>query len=359
MSSIRVRHASGVRSACAAALLSFLAACGGGGGGGGGADPIVVPDGARQESASSNSDVNEGDLDVHGDLANALVSLVASAGGSPAEGTLSPQQSGKRATALGARKTGGAPAVARLLRSVVQDLYSHPVAKAQAAKSTALALVRRDHNCANTGTWSTTTDDFDEDGLPSPGDSVSVLFDNCRVDSLALPADGGFTFIIDAVDLDNGDNIVGLVVEGTYENLSIGSAATLDGAFTAWQTLDRQGVERYRFSYANMRETLLNDTTVYNVDIDGVFESSTNIYAIDGAITLGNRTYKIVQSSDEFRADRAALPSRGSIYLEDAFGNALGMAASANERLDFSFIPADLNQPVVPWSGLSWSDFGI
>lgn len=343
-----------LRAAGAAALVFGLSACGGGGGGD---DPIVVPEGVRSESASPGSDVNSRNFD---DLAEPLVRLVGSAGGSPAEGTLALAKAGRDAAALGDSKTlrsaqqaAGAPAVARLLRSVVQEPYPAPAAKVQA-----LALTRVSHDCANGGRWESLTDDADDDGLPSPGDSIGVSFDDCRVDALALPADGGFQFTIDAVDLDRSLRIVGLVVQGRFDDLEIGNAASLDGDFTAWQTLEGNGVERYRFSYDEVRATAFGETTVYDVDIDGVFDGPINSYAIDGALGVGGQAYRIRQGRT-FQADSAPVPDRGTIFMMDARGDTLTMVAGTGERLDFDFTPAGAAQPTAEWLDLRWSDFGI
>ena len=216
------------------------------------------------------------------------------------------------------------------------------------------------HLCINSGgKWTSTVDDSDNDGFPSRGDRISVEFDDCQVDSLALPTDGGFTFVIDDVDFDSGDNIIGLVVEGRYDELTVGSAASLDGAFVAWQTLDDAGIETYRFSYDDVQATTPDGSAIYNVDIEGEFAGSVNTYAIDGAITLGNQTFQIIQGPTWFRANQSAIPSRGLIYLQDFEGDRLSMEASSNERLDFGFIPAGSTQPTFVLLDQRWSDFGI
>lgn len=349
------------RLGCAALSAAALAACGGGGGGhhhGNGS--IVVPSGARVEAASRNSDVSPDNFDT---LAGPMARLVASSGGSPAEGSLKTDRNAAATAARAARPTVTFAAVSQLLRHVAADLKPASASASSAGRAQTQAVSNRTFSCDGGGSLTMSTDDVDNDGGPSPGDTVTATFTDCQLDATALPAGGRFTFTIDDIDFNGRGDVAGLIVEGVFDGLSVGDAVTLDGAFTAWQTIGSGAVENYRFSYGDVRAVSLGETTTYNVDVEGVFDPDVagvpvDTFAIDGAISLRGQTFKIVQGADWFSASGSAYPDRGTLYLQDIEGDTLSLQALPSQRLDFEFIPQGSSAPTFVWRDRRWSDFG-
>lgn len=342
------------RAATAAlAAAALLAGCGGGGGGGGA--PIQVPQGQRIEDASANSNVSSGNFV---DLAGPLVRLIASSSGNPVQGSVDTSSSAQALAApKRAKPLASAVAGTTVLRNAMRAL-----AKQTTRRTSALAVTTNIDNCPGGGTQTTIVDDADNDGLPSPGDSVTIRFNDCQIDNLALPANGSFSFTIDDVDLfvrDNNDfNVLGIIAVGNFDQLSIDGLASMDGAFKVWWTVDDNALEEYRVAYAQVHAVTPDEDLTYDVDIEGQAQGSIGKFAIDGALGIGNQTYKVVQG-DFFRSDRSALPDSGDISMEDARGDQLHITARPNEVLDLEYIPADPNGTVLQSPGYRWSDFGV
>lgn len=340
---------------CALAAAFGLAACGGGGGGHRGSAPIEVPHGARVEEASSGSNVSSRNFV---DLAGPLVRLVASSSGNPVRGSVEGRNSALAAGTPAASPTAAAGAGLSLLRRSMRALSR------QEQRAGALALTTDVRSCPGGGSQTITTDDADRDGYPSPGESVTIEFRDCRIDSLALPADGRFTFTFDDIDLlvsgDGRFEVVGVVAFGEFDRLSVDGLASLDGAFEIWWTVDKRGREDYRVSYANVRASVSRqEQFVYDFDIEGEATGSTGDFAIDGALGIAGQRYKVVQGSTWFGSSGSALPDRGDLYLQDDRGDSLGMVVVGDDTIDLVFIPAGAQQPTVVAPDWSWADFGV
>jgi hypothetical protein len=154
----------------ASTALTLLTACGSGGGGGDA--PASAPAPTVAITAGNQTAVARATLS--GGLALAGSQTVQSAAASPA------------APAAAALEV---PATSGTLRGVVAQALAHGMLKRPRAAPGAvkpLAVVSETRNCALSGTVTMTTDDRDNNGVISAGDTESIAFNQCRDSTVSL-----------------------------------------------------------------------------------------------------------------------------------------------------------------------------
>lgn len=326
----------------AALSASLLAACGGGGGS---APLVVVPDGARVVAASADSNVA---ADNYTALASPMVRAVL---GGVSNAVIDPT-SASRATAQAAGSSAVVASPTLVGRTVLAMLARVP----DPARKQVAAVSTQTVPCFYGGSTTITVDDADNNGEISAGDSVGFVAFNC-IDDPSLPmVNGGFTMVINAVELNSQDEPTALDVSATFQAFSMAGYGTMDGSFRLWSKPESSEVSRVRISYLGTTVFEPGGTVVYNFDVDAREGFTGGSYEISGGIGIGGRTYSVTTPS-RLNYALGQAPSSGYAAMLDAAGDAMRIVARSASTFDLEFVPAGSSVPTASQTGLFWVDY--
>jgi hypothetical protein len=323
----------------------LLAGCGGGGGGGGGSTPqVVVPDGARVVAASADSDVS---VENYPALSSPMVRALL---GGVSGNLLDPTSAG-RAAFLAAGDV-GVRAPTLVGRATLAWLGRLPdLARKQAAAVSSQTLA-----CLYGGTMTVSADDADNDSKISTGDTIGFFATNCVEDPSLPSINGGFTMVINAVELNSQDEPTALDVSATFQAFTLAGYGTLNGGFRLWTRPESDDTARLRISYLGATVSEVGGTVVYDFDIDAREGSTGGSYEISGGIGIGGRTYAL-STPARMTYRLGEWPSSGSTVMRDAVGDAMRVVARSASSFDLEFLPAGSTVPTASQPGLLWADY--
>lgn len=325
---------------------TLLAACGGGGGGGGEPIPlVVVPSGPRVVAASAGSDVSAANYVL---LAEPMVRAVLSGGSNALLDPTGAERATPQAAAVASRIE--APTlVGRTMLAWLQRLPDPARKRALAVSSETLA-------CSFGGFVTVTFDDADNNSQVSAGDSIGMSAQSC-IEDPSLPAvNGGFTMLVNAVELNSQDEPTALDVSANFQAFELSGYGTMNGSFRLWTRPETAASTRLRLSYLGTTVVEPSGTMVYDIDIDGLANVSSGSFEISGGLGIGGQTYAVATGS-RFNYAVGAAPSSGNASLRDAAGDAVRLVARSAETLDLEFWPAGSGTPTAAQTGLFWIDF--
>ena len=316
-----------------------LVACGGGGGSG--TAGVVIPEGVRDLPASTGSNIS---ADNYASFATPAARLVLGASGSSLVGMLAAGRESPAALAGDARR-------GLLARALAQGAATLGRERPQATGTQTQA-------CDVSGTMTVSADDADTNQRLSAGDSVFVSVNQCTFVAGDPPLNGTFSMFVNAVELDGNLDPTAIDTNGDFAGFTVGSVASLDGAFHLWYRQDSATSERMRLSFDRVNSTVAGQTARYNVDMVATASATGASYAIDGSIDLDGETYKVVQGPPFTVPAGSALPSVGALDLKDAVGDTMRLEARAGNLAGVGFVPAGSGTPMVslpdqPWSSLA------
>lgn len=324
------------RDRLAALILPLaLAACGGGAGPAG----VVIPQDVRDEPASAGSDVSVAN---YASFAAPAARLVLGATGDSLTGVFA---AGRESPAglSGTRPHGLLP------RALAQAAASLSRERPQATSTQTQA-------CDVFGTMTAMVDDVDGNQRLSAGDAMTVTVDHCVVVAGDPPLSGTFSLTVNAVELDGNLHPTAIDASGRFDAFTIGSVASLNGAFRLWYRQDTATSQRLRLSFKDVDSAVLDQSARYNVDVVATTSAAGGSYAIDGALGLGGQTYKIVQGPAPFGVPASGnVPNAGTLDLKDAAGDAMRLTAKANELVGIGFVPAGSQAQTAALADQLWS----
>lgn len=321
---------------------SLLAACGGGGGGS--APLVVVPDGARVVAASPDANVA---VDNYATLAAPMVRALL---GGVSNAVIDPTSAGRSTAQAAGVSHVAAPTLVG--RTVLSFLARVP----DPARKNITAVSTQTIACFYGGSTTITVDDADNNGEISSGDSIGFVAFNC-VDDPSLPmVNGGFTMVINAVELNSQDELTALDVSATFQAFAMAGYGTMDGSFRLWSKPESADVSRVRISYLGTTVSEPGGTVVYNFDVDAREGFTSGSYEITGGIGIGGRTYAITTPS-RLNYALGQAPSSGYSSMLDAAGDAMRIVARSATTFDLEFVPSGSSVPTASQTGLFWIDY--
>lgn len=334
-----------IRSLSAIAVAAgLLAACGGGGGGGTPAPTVVVPEGPRVVAASADSDLS---VENYSAFASPMVrALLGGASGNLLDptgaGRVAPLAAG--ATGLRAPTLVGRTALAWLARVPAFDRK-----RVAAVSSETLA-------CLYGGTMTVSADDADNNGEISAGDTIGLSAANCIEDPFLPSINGGFTMLINAVELNSQDEPTALDVSATFQSFTLAGYGTMNGSFRLWTRPESADITRLRISYLGTTVAEAGGTVVYNFDVDAREGFTGGSYEISGGIGIDGRGFALSTPALMSYA-LGQMPSSGNTLMRDAAGDGVRVVARSAASFDLEFLPAGSSVPTASQPGLLWMDF--
>jgi hypothetical protein len=320
----------------ALSVLVMLIACGGGGGDGG-SNGVEIPQGTRSGTATSGSEINEGNVrGFAGPLARAVMSA-----GDPksvpgvSSGRDAPQARSARATLHGQR----------WVRLALAHLSS---------REQPLSTTTRPLRCPFGGGLTLTLIDDDNNAKLSAGDRLQVVTVGCQSE-LGQPAStGSLALTINAIELDGNDDPTALDVTITFSGFEEDGFGTLEGSVRLWFKDDGSGGERLRLSYRAAAVTGQGDSVAYDFDISGGSAANGgDTVDFNGTFVLRDAGYAMTSTTFAFNAG-SNRPARGSVTLTDFLGNKVTLRARSDDTFDLVFKPLGLPEIVIP--GFLWND---
>ena len=329
-----------------------LAGCGGGGGVDAPA-PLEVPMGLRVETASAGSDLTALGLPTQG---AALAQAVMFTTGNP--------------LASAAFSLQAAPVA--MLATAGGDLLRQALARRISGSARPLLLETVTEACLVSGSLSLSAHDADDDGVLSPGDSMTLQASACVTTPDAPALEGLFGMTVERIELDSSGWVNALEASGTLAGFGVGWAGTMDGGFRMWMRNGTASSQRLRMSYQDMLVRRAGQgTLIFDFDVLTLASSTQVLHTLSGGLVIDGLTYQLEPVDGApltllvggglpgsfYEPARDVWPRTGALRLRDSAGDALLLRARPEGVVDLEFTPAGAAGPSASLPAQPWSSF--